>query len=211
MSEQVPTPKDPELIPSQQAVKELADSILSFKPEKAQITFWGFRSSVSPDDLQTKLRDTHFGDLLLADGDTLSIATDRYYPDLDLFVGKAEMTGVGIRAYGWEENKWRIYSGGPQEPPYDVIRYPGEKDWSRELEIRLSYSNGKERASQIIAVSTSSRGAGQTPLIVRLVSAPAYAETGYEGHSRVYKRDSDEAVTEFIELASEVFTQRIED
>ncbi|HUC79015.1 MAG TPA: hypothetical protein VMQ58_02120 [Candidatus Saccharimonadales bacterium] len=201
---------DLELTEAQQAIYELAERILAYKPAKAEITFWGFASAMVPEDVQTRLRNSGFGELLLKDGDSLSIEDPSgYNRDLGLFVGNVDITGVHIRAYGWEENKWRPDPNGSKESPY--VKHPGEKDWTRQLEISLYYSNATEKASQNVGVETSSREAGETPSMVRTVRAIAYFETGYEGHSRVSRDDFEEQVIlEFVQLANEVFNARIE-
>lgn len=207
-----PKPQDPDLTASQKAIKSLCDDILALKPADSPLTFEGFATKVSPELVQECLRSSSVGDLMLSDGDTLSaVSTSDHYPELGLFIGQAELVGVEVRAWGWEDRKCRIDPNGPKQAPYDLIYYPGEKDWMHELDIILIYSDGKNTAYQTIAASTSSDRAGTLPMMSRDVSAMAYAETGYEGHNQVSRptKDDDE-VLEFVTLARELFDARID-
>ncbi|HSH18458.1 MAG TPA: hypothetical protein VK978_03670 [Candidatus Saccharimonadales bacterium] len=85
-----------------------------------------------------------------------------------------------------------------------MIAYPGELDWTHQLDVKLWYSNGKNTACQTVTAFTSSTSTGELPLMSRDVSAAAYAETGYEGHNQSELRaTSDEEVLEFIAIAAE--------
>jgi hypothetical protein len=208
-----PFPEDLPLTASQEKLKSLADEILAFKPVGADITFWPLSSRINPENTQSRLRAATFGDLLLNDGDTLSSPTPSdYRPDLGLYVGKATLEGVGITAWGWEYDKVRIFSETPdQPPPFEVVRYPGEIDWARQIDVKLFYKGTIHAATQSVTTSTSSIRSGQTPSISRDVRAMAYAETGYEGHNQVYRDDfSEDDVINLLEIAREVFDQRVE-
>lgn len=162
---QGPRPQDPELSASQVAMKSLCDEVLALKPEHLHfVNFEDVISGANPSEVQERLRASSLGDLMLKDGDSLSaIRTSDYYPDLDLFVGGARLVGVGVRAFGWEDDKRRIDPNGSDKPPYDIIDYPGEKDWIHQLDIKLWYSNGKQEACQTITAYTSSKAAGCHP------------------------------------------------
>jgi hypothetical protein len=208
-----PIPDDPPLTASQERLKALGDEVLAFKPEGADITFWPMSSRINPHDTQSRLRAATFGGLLLKDGDSLSSPTPSdYHPELGLFVGQATLVGVGITAWGWEYDKVRIFSDTPdQPPPYEVVRYPGEKDWARQIDLDLFYKGEIHSATQSVTTSTSSMRSGITPSISRDVRAMSYAETGYEGHNQVYRENfTEDDVLSFLTIASEVFDQRNE-
>jgi hypothetical protein len=160
--------------------------------------------------VQARLRASSLGDLMLKDGDSLSAPpSNDYHPDLNLYVGQARLVGVGVRAWGWEHDKYRIDPNGPDKPPYDIIDYPGEKDWAHKLGIRLWYSNGRHKACQKLIAHTSSNDS-ELPQVWRDVLSPAYAEMGYDGHNQVDREaTSDEEVLEFVNLARELFDQRV--
>lgn len=202
-----PKPQDPELLTCQADMKNLCEEILVLKPEHIQITYWDVLVETDANALQQRMRDSRFGDLLLKDGDTLSYPTpNNYYPDLNLYVGQAAIKAVFLRAWKWEFDKYRINPEGPTKPPYDIIRYPGEKDWQHQLDICLHYSNDGSSATQKITMQTDSMSAGHLPSISRDVSAMAYAEQGYEGHNQEYRQCKDaEEASEFIAIARELF------
>lgn len=205
-----PKPHDPEFLACQVEMKKLCDEILALKPERIQLTYWDVAAQVDPVAVQQQLRESAFGDLMLHDGDTLSSPSpSEHHPDLNLFVGQAQLQAVTVRAWGWEYDKHRIDPKGPDKPPYDVIEYPGEKDWTRQLDVSLHYTNGKQTASQTVTIQTGSMHAGELPSASRDVSASAYAEMGYEGHNQTWRacKDEDEA-TQFITLAKELFDSR---
>lgn len=208
-----PKPQDPELLACQVEMKKLCDEILALKPERIQLTYWDVAAQADPLEVQQRLRESAFGDLMLQDGDTLSApTTSEHHPDLNLFVGQAQLWGVTVRAWSWEYDKHRINPNGPDKPPYDIIKYPGEKDWTKQLDVSLHYTNGKQTASQTVTIQTGSMHAGQLPSASRDVSASAYAETGYEGHNQTWRACKDEEeVMQFISLAKELFDTRSTD
>jgi hypothetical protein len=194
--------QDPELLLCQVKIKDLCDEILAHKPEQSPLTNWYIRTTADGNVVQDKLRTSSLGDLLLKDGDTLSMpGGHERYPDIGLYVGRVALTKVGVRAWGWEDDKYRIDPNGPNKPPYDIIIYPGEKDWTRQLDISLHYSDGSQAASQTITAQTGSTSAGHAPSVSRSVFALAYAESGYERHNQVWRsaRNSEE-IEDFVSL-----------
>lgn len=210
-AEQAPKPKDPELTPSQAAIKALCDEILALRPQPPEVTFEDVLGTMDPEQIQDRLRQSSLGDLLLQDGETLSAhhSMDGHYPELNLFIGQAKLIAVTVRAWGWEYDKRRINPNGPTTPPYDIIDYPGEKDWLHELDVMLWYSNDEHTASQTITAITGSRNAGTLPKVSRDVASMSYAETGYEGHNQVSRpAKSEEEVLDFVTIAKELFDTR---
>jgi len=208
---QAPKLQDPELTPSQLAVKELCDDILSLRSEPVDLTCEGFATRLDPEEVQQRLRDSSLGDLMLKDGDSLSaMQTDDYQPELGLFVGQAKLLHAQVVAWGWDYDKRRVDPSGPDKPPYTIIGYPGEKDWIHQLDVSLWYSNEEHEASQTVTAYTTSASAGTLPSMLRDVVAPAYAEQGYEGHNQVSRpAHSDDEVLAFVALARELFDARI--
>jgi len=208
-----PKPQNSELTQSQMAMKDLCDEILALRPEQTNLTYNDIKSSADPEKIQERLRASLLGDLMLKDGDSLSASpTDEHHPDLDLYVGQAELIQAGVRAWGWEYDKHRIDPDGPTEPPYDIIDYPGEKDWIHQLDIKLWYFDADELACQTVTVYTSSITAGTSSVVSRKVLALTYVVTaeGYEGHNQVLRTaQSEEEVLAFVDLARELFNTQV--
>ncbi len=200
---------DEKLTRAQLAVKALTDRALAEKRTK-QLTFVDFRIAEAATSLERKVRRCAVADILLQDGDSLSAPdSGGYYPDLNLHVGPATLVAVELRVWGWEYDKYRIDPNGPDKPPYDVLEFPGEKDWARQLDIRIWYSNGKEAACQELSIHTASTNNG-TPSVSRDVIAPSYAETGYEGHNQKGRsRVTQSQILELVSLATEMFEHRV--
>lgn len=202
-------PPDPPLLPMQLAVKSVCDEILKFKPLKSQLSFVTLASALNPRDIQARLRRSGVGDLLLKDGDSLSaVETSDYYENLDLYVADARLSAVNLRAWGWEFAKYRANQDNNTHPPFGLLVYPDERDWSCQLDICLWYSNSRHSAAQEISVTSSSMRA-EPPGFERNVFAPSYAETGYEGHNGMWRDAKDEQeVADFLQIAQDLLAAR---
>jgi hypothetical protein len=203
-------PHDAALTVAQLALKALCEEILTLKPAKNQLTFWGFGSNADPLVAQQRLRESSLQDLLLKDGATLSArpASD-HYQELGLFVGKANLAGVAVRAWLWEYPKRRVDPSSPKTGPYEVINYQGELDWQHQLDISLEYTAGEQTAWQVLSAHTGSLEVGELPDMSRDVVATAYREMGYEGHNQKWREAKSEGeVLAFVELARELFVAR---
>lgn len=204
-----PKPTDPDLLPSQVAFKIVSDEILRHKTNN-RVSFVHFSIETDPAELLQRLAQSSLRDLLLQPGESLSVPQpDDHYPDLGLVVGKTPLSEVGLTHLGWQERKWRIDPDGPKIPPFKIIEYPGESDWMREIDISIWFGKGINRAVQRLSLYDTSRNAGVIPQISRVIYAPEYAETGYEGHNRKSRHFKDEAeVMFFVNLSRELFDKR---
>ncbi len=210
MSERIPSNPDinvtdPELLLSQAALRELSQEMLALKPEGSPLTYITIDTAATPGAVEDRLRGSRISDLLLKEGDSLSMPNGGdYYPDLDLYIGKAKLAGVMLRAWGCDFPKAR----DDESEPHGYREYEGEADWMHKLDILLYYANDKNWAVQEISVSSAQSNAGRMPSFTRDVSAPEYAETGYEGHNQAYRNAKDEdEVMEFLALVKELFDQ----
>lgn len=205
-----PKPIDPEYLQCQRDIVSLSEEIFALKPDEYQISFWNLRVDVDPTDTQNMLQTGSFSDLMLMEGDSLSLPQSHpHFPELNLFVDETNLVGVSIRVWKWEYDKFRIDPNGPQEPPYEVIEWPGEKDLQYELDILLHYHKDENTASQIMSIQTGSLSAGKLPTMSRDVYSNEYAETGYEGHNQVGRpAESEDEVFEFIAMARDLFDKR---
>lgn len=206
------------LLPAQMAVKHASDEMLKDACVKDQLSFVSFSPVVAPSDILGRLRASGIGDLMLRDGDSLSDPDGGdYRQDLGLYAEVANMVNVTLRIFQWELPKhrinWelpkhRINPEGPRRPPYDILTYPNEKDWIRRIDIRFLYADSGHAAMPDIGVTASSTQSGM-PYFARRVIVPLYSETGYEGHSHLWRPAKDDAeVDEFLTLAKELFALR---
>lgn len=204
-------PQDPELMACQLEFKKICEEILVLRPEGLAITYWGFQSNLDPVAIQDRLRQSTFTGLLLADGDSLSAPNPGVHqPDINLYVGPDTLNRLSITAWLWEYNKIRIDPNGPEKPPFDIIKYPGEKDWTHQLDINLHYKDPIHTATQKISMQTGSLYSGELPSISRDVSSMSYAEQGYEGHNQVGGIvNNEEEVIMYLGLVRELFEARV--
>ena len=197
------------LLPAQMAVKHASDEMLKDACVKDQLSFVSFSPVVAPSDILRRLRASGIGDLMLRDGDSLSDPDGGdYREDLGLYAEVVNMVNVTLRIFQWELPKHRINPEGPRQPPYDILTYPNEKDWIRRIDIRFLYADSGHAAMPDVGVTASSTQSGM-PYFARRVIVPLYAETGYEGHSHLWRPAKDDAeVDEFLTLAKELFALR---
>lgn len=202
---------DAELTPAQQAVKTVADGILALKPEGNPLTTWSVATLIAPYEVRDRLALTKAGSLMLQTGDSLSAPQPNdYWPDIHLYVSDETLTGVSLRAWGWQFEKYRIDPAGSQSPPYDVISFPGEYDWARRLDIALHYSDSRRTATQTLRTYTSSHNSGNTPSLSRDVYTMEYAETGYEGHNQAFLETVvEEDILAFTGLCRQLLEHRV--
>jgi hypothetical protein len=200
---------DPELLESQIALRDICNEIYDTKPDEYVTPYWYVDSGADPFETETRLRNSSVSDLMLQEGDSLSMPNggDRY-PDLDLFVGNAVLTKVTVMVRVDQYQKMRIIDDGTG-PPYDVYKFDGENDWRRKLCMVLHYSNKQDRtATQTIAASTGSNEPGQLPDLSRDIRSSSYAEMGYDGHNQKGREaHNDEEVLGFVALARELTTK----
>lgn len=204
---------DPELLTCQVAFKKLSDEILDVesRPTFMKI-FKGFKIEVNPSEILERLRQSSLRDLMLEDGQSLSAQPQPHprQPDLGLIVGEAPLDGITVSHMYWDEDKFRtVLKDPPAVPPYDVIEYPGERDWTREIGIDIWFGDKKKSVRQSLMVWDSSTHAGEMPTVTRILYSPNYFETGYEGHDHESHpfREQDEAMF-FVNLARELFEKR---
>lgn len=176
-----PKLKSRELSESQRKILEMCDEILALQPDR-QLTFVNVEVNSDPEEVDVKLRASGISDVMLQDGESLSVSNpDDYHPDLNLYIGSSEVVDTGLRSWGWD---------------FD------DGSWMRELDISLVHTNGEKDAQQVVKlVASSSR---DTPQIIRDVWAFEYAETGYEGHNQKYRSCSDEEAEEFLDIARQM-------
>lgn len=204
MSTHESSPPKAELTPAQQAVKQLADEMLEFKDPGWNVM--PFVVDMDPQEVEQKLRNCSVADILLKDGDSLSaVHTSEYEPELDLFIGKAQLYRPEIKAWGWDYD----LDGAPiRDNPAGAAPDTVVGMWGRRLEVILHFSNGKQIAAMNLGADTWSYH-GSTPHVFRNVRAAAYAEMGYDGHNAVGRDATEEEIVEFTGLVRELFEHRV--
>jgi hypothetical protein len=193
--------QQPEILPSQLAVKQLADEMLELRRPDVDMSIMRLNVDIPPAELESLLSSYSFSDLLLKEGDSLSAdPPDKYWTDLNLYIGQAKPFATEIRAWGADmDSEQKLVILGGDEPV--MI-------WGRQLEVKVWYTNGDQTAGQAIGVQTWSYH-GDTPRFHRSVSAPAYAEMGYEGHNnKVRDAENEQEVLDFTELVRRLFEKR---
>lgn len=185
----------------------LADELLALKAPDSMCAFVDLMVQESPKAVLSKVKATPAGKVIAVDDKQLAIPSNgEYYPILDFKKQHAQLVGVGLRVWGWDNEK-HIFTnkkGEPYEFPRHVLIYPAdEKSRHRRLEISFNYSNAqKESFSESVALDLYSDGS--TELSSNIVAA-AYVETGYEGHGGSHKKKVSEAsVAAFGDLVAHI-------
>lgn len=204
----LPKYEDPPLLPSQIRLKELSDDMLLYGFKRGTVNLADFKfPNTDVQGILRRIRSTSLGDILLLEGDSLSFGDSTgYMADLNLFANDADLLEVSIRVRGTESDKYRIDPNGSQTSPFDVLEFPGEKDWLRSMEIRFTYGDKEHYASQKLTSYTESASTGNFPSYSRDIYAGAYAEMGYDGHNQNYRYfTSEEEANLFYDLVGELF------
>lgn len=178
----------------------LADVLLAHKPDGSPLTFVDIVMEGDDEQMLDELAASPFGRLLAAPDEQLAIESDgSYYPVLDIRKESGVFLGMGLRAWGWDEDKWRHTDVG-EDYPREFKEYPGEKDKTRELELAMSYRVGRETVTETITLYFGTTPSGTFRASSQL-HMMAYAETGYEGHGgKGIGRISDEDAYWFLDF-----------
>lgn len=195
---------DHEISQAQADIIAFADELLKHKPEGSALTFVDIVLQGDSQQMLEELQQGPLGHLLASPDDNLAMESDgSHYPILDVRKRNASLTGIALRAWGWDYDKIRYTDPTQENPPYDYKEYPGEKDKSRQLEISMGWRAGKSHdnyATESISVSTYAAYLGDISASSQ-ISMPVYAETGYEGHGGKYEKNvSDEAAEWFLDF-----------
>jgi hypothetical protein len=185
----------------------LADILLTLKEPESQFTFVDIAVEASPEIVLKKLEATSVGSILAGGDEQLAIPSDgEYYPVLDMRKQNAILTGVGLRAWGWDDQKY-IFTNQQDEQyeyPKHALVYPSdEKSSTRQIELFFSY-NGTKPTSFTESISLQLTNGGSARISSN-IWAMAYAETGYEGHGGSSLQNlKDEDIIAFAELVAEI-------
>jgi len=194
---------DHELTQVQANAIALADELLKHRPERSRIAFVDMVLVGDQHEMLVELQSGPLSHLLAAPNEQLAIESDgSYYSQLDVRKANGKFTGMSLRVWGWDYDKVRYTKPCEVGPPYEDKEYPGEKDKSRQIEIRMGYVVGDESVTEELSVHANSSSPNYIYASTQL-SMPTYAEMGYEGHGGKSDYDiSDEAVEWFLEFVA---------
>jgi hypothetical protein len=197
------------LTPGQTELKSLADQMLSENPRGGKAAYQGFRIGADPQQVEQRLRSSSFGGLLLKEGASLAGSDGEINFDLDLVAGDAELVAVELCARGGEFPKVRA-SAQTALNPSKIVEFPGQQDWTRQIDIRLWYRSGDQVACQELSLFTSSLDEGYEPTLTRDVVSLTYEELGYEGlNAAMFEGATNRQIREFLQVARQLFEQRV--
>ncbi len=189
----------------------LTDELLKLKEPDSPLIFVDVVVESKPGDVLARLQSIAAGKLLAADDEQLAIPSDGdYYPILDMRKENAKLVGVRLTAWGWDDAKY--VNTNEENEPYDrtkhLLVYPSDETSSmRRLELSFAYSDGHSEEqsggfTESVSLTVHTRG---NATISSHVWAPAYAETGYEGHKGESLSDfSDDDIAAFGDLIAEI-------
>ena len=183
----------------------LSDELLALKGD-SPFTFVDMYVDTPAEEVLSRIKKLR-PDLLADDDEQLAMPSDgEYHPILDAKKTDARLVGVGLRVWGWDDEKY-VFTNGSNES-YDMSRhflmYPSdEKTHRRQLEISFSYSHSS--AGNIVESVSLALGSGGETSIYSQLYMSAYAETGYEGHGgRSSQNVSDGDMAAFGDLVAEI-------
>lgn len=198
---------DHELSPTNASFIALADALLEHKEADSPLTFVDIIVQADTAATYKRLEQTRVGRLLLKPGDQLALESDgQYYPVVDAPKPDGPPQSIGVTVWGWDHEKVR-YTGN-EEPqgsyPRDFVRYDGQQDHTRQIDIRIHHQVGQIRATETVGLYGSTSRTS-LPSGSRKVTMSEYAETGYEGHNNVHTYDlTDDDVVGFMELVADI-------
>lgn len=198
---------DHKLLPVQETFGDFTNKLLELKPEEYFLTFIDIRCVKDAKEIYSEVLDERSLSQVLHDNDEqLAMESQGRYPELDITKRGASLDGVAIRVWGWEDDKFR-YTDLDQEEltyPRQFIRYEGQKDWRRQLDVNFFYerNDGGRFTESVALYGVSSRQ--EIPHLFSSVWVPDYSETGYEGHGfkRLDEDISAEDAYRFVEIVA---------
>lgn len=185
----------------------LADALLKLKESNSPLTFVDIAVDKSAGEVLASLKATMAGSLLTKGDEQLAIQSDGdYYPVLDIQKQNARLSGVGVRVWGWDDEKYIFtnQAGQPFNYPQDVLTFPSNETASRrQIELMFGYtSQDAGQVTESISLYLSANGSAH---FSRNICVAAYAETGYEGHhgQQLYELTDDD-IAAYGDLIAEI-------
>lgn len=191
---------DYELTQAQADAIALADELLKLKDEDSPLSCVDIVFESDDKEMLAEIEIGPFAGLLAAADEQLAMPSDgSRHPKLDVRKENGRLIGIGLRAWGWCDEKWRRVDVD-EEYPQGIKRYPGEVDKRRQLEIAMSYRVGRETVTEELSLHVGTTGYARISSQLHMI---AYAETGYEGHGGKGTSDlSDEDMYWFLDFVA---------
>lgn len=108
---------------------------------------------------------------------------------------------MSLRVWGWDDKKFRYKNRDDNTGPYELQKYPGQIDKTRQLEISMGYRIGNLYANESLSLYVGSAQRGHVRASSG-ISMAAYAEMGYDGHGGKHdnsiSNESAEWILDFI-------------
>lgn len=146
------------------------------------LTYRDISATGDPHEITSQLR-ASFSDIMLEDGETLSfVPSSEYMPDLGQYAWDKNVSAVTLRAWRWD------YSDREQGRQLDIaLWYPENcaQTISVSLHRMLGSLEKKDKGYEFVPGPATYSGH-----LSRDVTAIAYAEMGYDGHSQKSRGDS---------------------
>lgn len=194
---------DHELTRVQADIVALADELLKSRAGKNRMRHAIVALSGDSQDLVAELQSSPVGHLLASPNKQLASKSDgTYRPVVDVRKRNATLMDVSLQVFGDDYPKLRYTNPESERPPYDFKKYPGQKDKTRELRVKMRYQsdNPQEDFSESIVLYTSTVLSDYVT-IGRHVYINAYQDQGYEGNVDKEDRNiSDEALEWLLEF-----------
>lgn len=197
---------DAQVSEAQASCLALSDELLALKGD-SPLSFVDLSVNVSAEEVMSRVKQCQYSELLAGDDDQLAMPSNgEYYPMLDVKKSDARLTGIGLRVWGWDDDKYVFTNKSRDE--YDMskhfLRYPSdEKVHRRQIEISFGYDH-PEAGSIVESLSLNITSMGQASMHSQIYMG-VYAETGYEGHGGVSKGHvSDRDMVMFGDLTAEI-------
>lgn len=181
----------------------LANELLKLKEAGSTWTFVDISIEVRPEIILAKLQATPAGRILSAQDEQLAIPSDgEYHPILDIRKQNAKLVDVGLRIWGWDDDKY-VFTNEKGEQfvyPQHALVYPSsEKSHTRQIELTFGYKEEKIGSfTESISLYINNNGSAR---MSSNIWAMVYAESGYEGHGGTSMRDiTDHDIAAFGDL-----------
>lgn len=141
-------------------------------------------------------------DIIRSDEQQLALEPSDYYPDIDVRKQNATLMQTTVTAWHWESSKTALLDPEDAQKPYDVLIYPQDEAlFLNQLDLSFHYDH-PSAGGITETISLLSTQSGRLELS-SLVWLSAYAESGYEGHSRQsINTPTDEQVAAFLEAVT---------
>jgi hypothetical protein len=191
---------------SGERMKNLCELLEEHRPKNHKLTAFDVPLTQDPEELRQNVSRTKLGKLLLQEGESMSIENGgEYFPDLKLNIGKTAVKAAYLSVFKSTFPDFKETDSGEIVENGELTMH--------ELGLRFVHSNGENRAIEEVALANKENSVDKNPskpYVYRDIFAPAYAETGYEGHNQKTYNPSETEAHEAIEFFENVYKKEKE-